>query len=74
MDGDTEMLKARIDNMVTEIRLLQQNNLAADAARAQEQARFDKFEARLDKWFICQIAVLIISISTLIITIIERWR
>ena len=68
------MLEARVNLIVTELELLKQDNRAASVARAETAARFDKLEARLERWFVCQIAVLIISISTLIITIIERWR
>lgn len=72
MDGDTEMLKARIDNMVTEIRLLQQDNRAAAQSRAEMQARFEKIDARLDKQFICQIVVLVVALATLIVVLVQR--
>lgn len=74
MDENNAMLEARVNLIVTELELLKQDNRAAMVARAETQARFDKFEARMDRWFICQIAVLIISVSTLIVLVIERWR
>jgi len=73
-DNSNTMLEARVNLIVTELELLKQDNRAASASRAETQARFDKLEARLERWFVCQIAVLIISISTLVITIVERWR
>lgn len=73
-DNSNTMLEARVNLIVTELELLKQDNRAAAASRAETQARFDKLEARLERWFVCQIAVLIISVSTLIVLVIERWR